>query len=50
MSLSIFFKALSASVFMEVKDKISECGMNGFIFKPFDPKDLLNQIEVAVNS
>lgn len=42
--------ALSASVFMEVKDKISECGMNGFIFKPFKPEDLLNQIEVAVNS
>lgn len=37
--------ALSASVFMEVKDKINECGMNGFIFKPFDPQDLLNQIE-----
>ena len=42
--------ALSASVFMEVKDKINECGMNGFIFKPFDPQDLLNQIEQAINS
>ncbi|OBY61799.1 response regulator [Polaribacter reichenbachii] len=40
--------ALSASVFMEVKDKISECGMNGFIFKPFDPQDLLDQIEAAI--
>ncbi len=40
--------ALSASVFMEVKEKISECGMNGFIFKPFDPQDLLDQIEAAV--
>ena len=37
--------ALSASVFMEVKTKINECGMNGFILKPFDPEDLLNQIQ-----
>ena len=36
--------ALSASIFMEVKDKMEECGMNGFIVKPFDPEDLLNQI------
>ncbi|MHB0755029.1 response regulator [Polaribacter sp. M15] len=37
--------ALSASVFMEVKDKIKQCGMNGFIFKPFNPEDLLDQIQ-----
>ncbi|WP_239985779.1 MULTISPECIES: ATP-binding protein [Arenibacter] len=37
--------ALSASVFQEVKDKMIESGMNGFIFKPFDPVDLLNKIE-----
>jgi signal transduction histidine kinase/CheY-like chemotaxis protein len=37
--------ALSASVFMEIKDRIEDSGMNGFIFKPFDPEDLLNQIE-----
>ncbi|MHB0755031.1 ATP-binding protein [Polaribacter sp. M15] len=37
--------ALSASVFMDVKNKIYEHGMNGFIFKPFDPEDLLNQIQ-----
>ncbi|PQJ82249.1 response regulator [Polaribacter glomeratus] len=37
--------ALSANVFMEVKDKIDKCGMNGFIFKPFTPEDLLSQIE-----
>lgn len=37
--------ALSANVFMEIKDKIEECGMNGFIFKPFTPEDLLSQIE-----
>jgi len=37
--------ALSANVFMEIKDKIDDCGMNGFIFKPFTPEELLNQIE-----
>jgi signal transduction histidine kinase/CheY-like chemotaxis protein len=42
--------ALSASVFMEVKDKIHQSGMNGFIFKPFEPEDLLNQVEEAVNN
>ncbi|MGK0412543.1 MAG: signal transduction histidine kinase/ActR/RegA family two-component response regulator [Polaribacter sp.] len=42
--------ALSASIFMEVKDKIHESGMNGFIFKPFDPEDLLNHIEDAINN
>jgi signal transduction histidine kinase/BarA-like signal transduction histidine kinase len=36
--------ALSASVFMEVKNRIKECGMNGFIFKPFEPEDLLDKI------
>ena len=41
--------ALSASVFMEAKDKIKESGMNGFIFKPFDPQDLLNKIDDAIN-
>ena len=37
--------ALSANVFIEVKHKIKECGMNGFIFKPFNPDDLVSQIE-----
>lgn len=37
--------ALSANVFIEIKDKIEESGMNGFIFKPFTPDDLVNQIE-----
>ncbi|PQJ82995.1 two-component system sensor histidine kinase/response regulator [Polaribacter glomeratus] len=40
--------ALSASVFLQVKSKIEDCGMNGFIYKPFDPDDLLNQIENAI--
>lgn len=39
--------ALSASVFMEVRDKINECGMNGFIFKPFVPDDLLKEVKDA---
>ena len=39
--------ALSASVFMEVRDKIEECGMDGFIFKPFVPEDLLQQVKNA---
>lgn len=42
--------ALSASVFMQVKDKMNKHGINGFIFKPFDPEDLLNQIEGAIKS
>jgi signal transduction histidine kinase/CheY-like chemotaxis protein len=41
--------ALSASIFMEVRDKIQESGMNGFIFKPFNPQDLLNQIKEAIS-
>jgi signal transduction histidine kinase/BarA-like signal transduction histidine kinase len=41
--------ALSASVFMEVKDKIFESGMDGFIFKPFDPEDLLQQINTQIH-
>ncbi|RAJ12311.1 response regulator [Arenibacter echinorum] len=42
--------ALSASVFMEVKSKILESGMNGFIFKPFEPEDLLDKIEDAMQN
>jgi signal transduction histidine kinase/CheY-like chemotaxis protein len=37
--------ALSANVFIEIKDKIDACGMNGFIFKPFTPKELINQVK-----
>jgi signal transduction histidine kinase/CheY-like chemotaxis protein len=40
--------ALSASVFMEAKDRISDSGMNGFISKPFNPEDLMNKIELAI--
>ena len=42
--------ALSASVFMQKKDQMEESGMNGFIFKPFDPQDLLDQIEAAIKN
>ncbi|WP_249356302.1 response regulator [Maribacter sp. ACAM166] len=41
--------ALSASVFLEVKNKIFKSGMNGFIFKPFDPEDLFNRIEKVMD-
>lgn len=41
--------ALSASVFLEVKSKIEKSGMNGFIFKPFDPEDLYNRIEEVID-
>lgn len=41
--------ALSASVFIEVKSKIENSGMNGFIFKPFDPEDLYNRIEEVMD-
>ena len=40
--------ALSASVFMEVRDKINKSGMNGFIFKPFEPEDLLDRLDEVV--
>ena len=42
--------ALSASVFMEAKDHIYNCGMNGFIFKPFNPDNLFEEIEKAVKN
>jgi len=41
--------ALSASVFAEVKNKILECGMDGFVYKPFNHEDLLNKIEEMVH-
>lgn len=34
--------ALSDSIFIEIKDRIRENGMSGFIFRPFDTEDLLN--------
>ena len=41
--------ALSASVFVKVKNKIERCGMNGFVYKPFEPEDLLNKIEEMIS-
>lgn len=41
--------ALSANVFSEIKNKIDECGMSGFIFKPFTPEALLKEIEKFTN-
>jgi len=40
--------ALSASFFLQVKSILEDSGMDGFIYKPFDPYDLLNQIENAI--
>ena len=40
--------ALSASVFSEVKDPIFKSGMNGFIVKPFNPDELLFEINKAI--
>ena len=36
--------ALSASVLMEVKDRIYHSGMQGFIFKPYSPEELYDGI------
>ena len=41
--------ALSASVFLEVRDKILQSGMNGFVFKPFNPEELFNRIEEVMD-
>lgn len=40
--------ALSASVFIEVKNKMHDCGMNGFVYKPFEPEDLLDKIDEMI--
>ena len=40
--------ALSASVFMEAKETMKENGIDGFIFKPFNPDDLLNRLDLAI--
>lgn len=41
--------ALSASVFSEVKENVMACGMDGFIFKPFNPDHLLFEINKSIN-
>lgn len=42
--------ALSGEFFTEVKDKINACGMNGFILKPFDPKEFIQHISEYIQS
>lgn len=36
--------ALTASILIEVKEKIEEAGLDGFLIKPFDATDLFNMI------
>ena len=48
-NITIPILALSASVFMEVKNKILESGMNGFIHKPFETEDLLAELDKQIN-
>ena len=41
--------ALSASVYMESKSQLEKAQIDGFIFKPFNPQDLLQQIETLIS-
>ena len=36
--------ALTASAFSEDRERISQCGMNGYILKPFNPRDLYDTL------
>ena len=36
--------------FNGIKDRIEACGMDGFIFKPFNPDDLLFEIDKALET
>ncbi|MFY0651610.1 MAG: response regulator [Cyclobacteriaceae bacterium] len=40
--------ALTASVMLDVGDKVFSCGMNDYITKPFDPDDLYNKIKMHI--
>lgn len=40
--------ALTASVMLDVGDKVFSCGMNDYITKPFDPDDLYNKIKTQM--
>lgn len=40
--------ALTASVMLDVGDKVYDCGMNDFITKPFEPEDLYNKIRLHI--
>ncbi|PIB36002.1 hypothetical protein BFP72_11650 [Reichenbachiella sp. 5M10] len=46
--LEIPILALTASVMLDVGDKVFECGMNDFITKPFEPEDLYNKIRIHI--
>ncbi|MEP2026757.1 response regulator, partial [Reichenbachiella sp.] len=40
--------ALTASVMLDVGDRVFKSGMNDFITKPFDPDDLFNKIKTHI--
>ncbi|WP_456462834.1 response regulator [Reichenbachiella sp.] len=40
--------ALTASVMLDVGDRVFKSGMNDFITKPFDPDDLFNKIKLHI--
>ena len=46
--LKIPIIALTASVMLDVGDKVFTCGMNDYITKPFDPDDLYNKIRLHI--
>ena len=41
--------ALTASVMLDVGDKVYSCGMNDFITKPFNPKELYSKIKLHIS-
>ena len=48
--LKIPIIALTASVMLDVGDKVYSAGMNDYITKPFDPDDLYNKIKHHIES
>lgn len=42
--------ALTASALFDIKDQVSNAGMNGYIAKPFKPEDLMDKIQSLVTA
>ncbi|GAB5532465.1 MAG: hypothetical protein Roseis3KO_42420 [Roseivirga sp.] len=49
MGVTIPILAFTASALLDVREKISESGMNDYIMKPFDPADLYRKIVRQLN-